>query len=154
MENQIKTITGILEELLEKMTVDGKVEFISDNNDAVFSIRTKEAGILIGEDGKHLIALNHLVKKMAENKLKSENMGKITFLLDVNDYQIKKMEELRNSARMNAQRAIFFKRDIEMEPMSSYERRVVHAILSEYPDVKTESSGEEPHRRVVIKPLA
>ncbi|MCK6462693.1 MAG: hypothetical protein L6Q29_02630 [Candidatus Pacebacteria bacterium] len=154
MENQVKTIISLLEEFLDKMTIAGSVEYVNGDGDCVFSIKTKESGILIGEDGKHLIALNHLVKKMAENRFKQENLEKLAFFLDVNNYQIKKIEEVKNMARMNAQRVRFFKKEIEMDPMSSYDRRIVHAVLGEYPDIKTESVGDEPYRRVVIRPLA
>ena len=153
MENQIKTISALLEELLEKMTVAGQVECSEMDGGPVFTIKTREAGILIGEDGKHLVALSHIVKKMAENKLKKDNMEDIPFLLDVNDYQMKRIEELRNIARMSAQRVIFFKKELEMEPMSAYDRRIIHSVLGSYPDIKTESVGDGFDRRVVIKPI-
>ena len=92
-ENQIKIISALLVELLEKMTVVGQVECSEMDGGPVFTIKTREAGILIGEDGKHLIALSHLVKKMAENKLKKDNLEDLPFLLDVNDYQMKRIEE-------------------------------------------------------------
>lgn len=149
MENQIKIISALLEEMLEKMTVDGQVECSEMDDGPVFTIKTKEAGILIGEDGKHLMALSHVVKKMVENKLKEG----FPFLLDVNDYQTKKIEELRNIARMNAQRVRFFKKELEMEPMTAYDRRIIHSFLGGYPDIKTESVGEGLDRRVVIKPI-
>jgi spoIIIJ-associated protein len=152
-ENQIKIISTLLEELLEKMTVIGQVECSEMDGGPVFTIKTREAGILIGEDGKHLIALSHIVKKMAENKLKKDNLDDIPFLLDVNDYQMKRIEELRNIARMSAQRVIFFKKELEMEPMSAYDRRIIHSVLGGYPDIKTESVGEGFDRRVVIKPI-
>jgi len=153
MENQIKIIIALLEEILEKMTISGQVDQIEMDGNTIFTIKTREAGILIGEDGKHLIALSHVVKKMAENKLKREKMEDLPFLLDVNDYQMKRIEELRNIARMNAQRVIFFKKEIEMEPMTAYDRRIVHSVLGECLDVKTESVGDGLERRVVIKPI-
>lgn len=153
MENQIKTILSLLEELLEKMTVAGQVEFSEMDGGPVFTIKTREAGILIGEDGKHLIALSHVVKKIVENKLKKDNLEELPFILDVNDYQMKRIEELRNIARMSAQRVIFFKKELEMEPMSAYDRRIVHSVLGGNPDIRTESVGEGFDRRVVIKPI-
>jgi spoIIIJ-associated protein len=108
---------------------------------------------LIGENGQHLIALNHLLKKLAENEFKKNELEKIQFFLDINDYQAKKIEELKNLAKMNAQRVRYFKKEIELESMSSYERRIIHASLTEYPDITTESTGAEPNRRVIIKPL-
>ena len=133
MENQIKIITALLEELLEKMTVIGQVGCSEMDGGPVFTIKTKEAGILIGENGKHLIALSHIVKKMAENKLKKDNLEDLPFFLDVNDYQMKRIEEIRNIARMSAQRVIFFKKELEMEPMTAYDRRIIHSVLGGVP---------------------
>ncbi len=153
MENQIKIITSLLEEMLEKMAIVGNVEQTEIDGSPVFMIKTKEAAILIGEDGKHLIALSHIAKKMAENRLKKENMEELPFLLDINDYQMKRIEDLRNLARMSAQRVIFFKKEIEMEPMTAYDRRIIHSVLGGFPDIKTESVGDGFERRVVIKPV-
>lgn len=135
------------------MTISGQVEQSEIDGSPVFTIKTKESGILIGEDGKHLIALSHIAKKMAENRLKKENIEEMPFLLDVNDYQMKRIEELRNIARMNAQRVIFFKKEIEMDPMTAYDRRIIHSVLGGFPDIKTESIGDGFERRVVIKPI-
>ena len=153
MENKIKIISNLLEEMLEKMTVEGQVECSEMDGGSIFTIKTKEAGILIGEDGKHLIALSHVIKKIAGNRLKNDNLEDFPFLLDVNDYQIKKIEELRNIARMTAQRVRFFKKEMELEPMTAYDRRIIHSVLGEYPDIKTESVGDGPERSVVIKPI-
>ena len=153
MEQQIKTVKLILEEVLAKLTIEGQVDFCEDDNYPRFIIKTQEAGILIGEDGRHLAALSHIVKKITENKMKNDGLEKFAFFLDVNDYQMKKIEELKNVARVNAQKARYFKREVEMEPMSSYDRRIIHSALSEYFDIKTESVGEGMDRRVVIKPI-
>lgn len=152
MEQQIKIIKSSLEAILEKMTVKGEIDVVEGSECFQFIIRTQEAGILIGENGQHLIALTHLVKKITESEFKKNNLEKIQFLLDVNDYQAKKIEELKNLARMNAQKVRYFKKEIELEPMNPYERRIIHAVLTEYPDIITESTGDDPDRRVVIKP--
>ena len=152
INQQIQIIKSLLETILEKLTVEGEVEILEDAECPQFIIRTREAGVLIGENGQHLVALNHLLKKISENEFKKQNLEVIRFFLDINDYQAKKNEELKNLARMTAQRVRYFKKEIEMEPMTSYERRIIHATLTEYPDIITESIGEEPNRRVVIKP--
>jgi spoIIIJ-associated protein len=153
VEEQKKIIKSLLEIILEKLTIEGKINIIENSECPQFIIKTQEAGILIGENGQHLIALNHLLKKLAENEFKKNELEKIQFFLDINDYQAKKIEELKNLAKMNAQRVRYFKKEIELESMSSYERRIIHASLTEYPDITTESTGAEPNRRVIIKPL-
>ncbi|MCX6731552.1 MAG: hypothetical protein NTX55_01015 [Candidatus Parcubacteria bacterium] len=141
-----------MEQILEKLTVEGEIEILEDSECPQFIVKTREGGVLIGENGQHLVALNHLLKKISESELKRQNLEMVRFFLDVNDYQTKKNEELKNLARMMAQRVRYFKKEIEMEPMTSYERRIIHATLTEYPDIMTESAGEGPNRRVVIKP--
>ncbi len=152
-ENQIQTIKKILEDLLEKMTINAEIDIIEGEDHPQFVVRAQEAGILIGENGQRLSALSHLLKRIAENEFTKNNLEKIQFSVDINDYQAKKNEELKNLARMSAQRVRYFKKEIELEPMTAYERRVIHAALTEYPDITTESIGESPNRRVVIKPF-
>ena len=102
---------------------------------------------------KHLVALSHIVKKMAENKLKADNLEELPFLLDVNDYQMKRIEELRNVARMSAQRVIFFKRtgngaDDGLR-QKNYPLRFGRLSWTS----RRKASGSGFDRRVVIKPI-
>ncbi len=153
MKPQLEIIKNAIETLLSKLSVKGEVEFMETTEGIRFLIKTYEGALLIGENGQNLLALNHIVKKIAD-KISGEEKKeeKILFSLDVNDYQAKKIEDLKNLARLNAQRVRYFKKEITMNPMTSFERRVIHAVLTELPDITTESTGEEPNRRVVIKP--
>jgi len=151
MNDQITKIKEIIEDFLSRMGVEGEIEILEKTDSCYFVIKTREAGILIGDNGQNLSAINHLIKKMNEKIARDAGQEPLRFLLDVNDYQAKKIEELKNEARMQAQRVRYFKKDITMDPMNAYERRIVHAALTEYPDIKTESTGEGQERRVVIK---
>lgn len=153
MESQIQIIKSLIEVMLEKLSVVGEIEILENSECTQFVIKTKEAGLLIGENGQNLHALSHLLKRITENEFKKNNLERIQFLVDVNGYQAKRIEEIKNLARMHAQRVRYFKKEIMMDPMNSYERRIVHSILTEYPDIITESSGEEPNRCVVVKPF-
>ena len=153
MKPQLENIKKIIETLLEQLSIKGEVEFMETGDGTRFLIRTHESSFLIGENGQNLLALNHIVKKIADKVLNDgREEEKTIFSLDVNDYQAKKTEDLKNQARLNAQRVRYFKKEIIMRPMTSFERRVVHAVLTECPDITTESTGEEPNRKVVIKP--
>ena len=152
MKPQLEKIKIIIEALLEKLKVRGEVEFMETGEGTRFLIKTYEGALLIGENGQNLLALNHLVKKIAEHDLSVGDEEKIVFSLDVNDYQAKKIDDLKNLARLNAQRVRYFKKEITLKPMTSFERRIIHAVLTESPDITTESVGEEPNRKVVIKP--
>ena len=150
MEPEEQKIKELVETVLAKMGVRGEVNILETTENVQFQIKTPEAGLLIGEGGENLIALNHLLKRMAQTQL---GRDKIQFAIDVNDYQRQRAEELRDLARLSAQRVRYFRKEIELKPMSSYERRIVHAALTEYPDITTQSVGEGPNRRVVIKPF-
>lgn len=114
-----------------------------------FVVTTPDSAILIGEDGARLLALNHLVKRMVtENDTETPS---VSFMIDVNDYQKKRMDDVRAKAHMLAERARYFKSSVEMEPMSSYERMLVHAEFTDTPDIATESTGYGRDRKVVIK---
>lgn len=123
-----------------------------------FSVSTPDSHILIGTKGAHLSALNHLVKKMVAAK---SERGRLTgasgaaqdktFFVDVNGYQEAAMENIKNVAKIMGDRARSFKTSVELDPMSSYERMVIHSFFQDAKDVKTESVGEGEKRRVVIK---
>ena len=73
------------------------------------------------------------------------------FLIDVNDYRTKQIKDLQAKALMMAERARSLEYDVELSPMSSYERLIIHTTLQDAPNVKTESQGDGRNRRVVIK---
>lgn len=152
-DNHHNHIKEIIQTILEKMGISGVVTAAQNADGTAFSIKTAEAGALIGEEGKNLIALDHIVKRIAEKSLGTEDIKeRPNFSLDVNEYQQKRIESLKELARMHAQRVRYFKKEIFMEPMNSYDRRIIHTALTEYPDIITESVGEEPKRCVVVKP--
>ncbi len=136
--------------ILERLGVSFDLEFQEGAEENWFIIKTNEAPLLIGEGGQNLAALNHVVRRIAEKKFPAITTR---FLIDVNDYHKKHLEEIKDMARMHAQRVRYFKKEVEMRPMNAYERRIVHTVLQEYPDISTESTGMGPTRRVVIKPL-
>ena len=155
MDDQIQTIKKIIEKTLEKLSVDfDEVQFMDESGfkkGVKFLIKTNDSGVLIGVEGTTLRAFNHLVKKIIWRKIKGEDYQEINFFVDVNDYQSKNIERIRSKAFDLAKRADLFKRDIEMEAMSSYERMIVHSTLADNPQIQTESVGEGDLRRVVIK---
>lgn len=112
-------------------------------------IRVGDAKTLIGMRGETLRALNHVVKRMLEVRAGEELRA--SFLLDINGYYEKQAETVRSQARMLAQRARLFKHDVEMSPMSPYERMLIHELFSEDHEIRTESQGEGKFRHVVLK---
>ena len=153
-------IQKTVEELLQKTPFS--VSSVSVGEDAKSgywwcSVLTDDSRFLIGRGGETLRALNHLIKKMVQKKIfgavsESGSLGEdgVQLLVDVNNYQKDRVESLRTMAHMMAERARFFKSNVEVDPMSSFERRIIHEFLADSPDVKTESKGDGLSRRVVI----
>jgi spoIIIJ-associated protein len=73
------------------------------------------------------------------------------FIVDVNDFHKKKIENLKTLAHMLSERAKYFKSSIETDTMPAFDRKIIHEFLADKPNIKTESSGIEPNRRVVIR---
>lgn len=148
-------IKKIIEEILGKLTTSFEEVEIKKLEDGsyIFLIKTKETDFLVGKEGTSLLSLNHLVKRIFDQKLIKEKITEapFSFIVDVNGYQQKKIDEIKNKAKMMVERARFFKSSVELEPMSSYERMIVHNFLKAIPDIKTESIGTGGERRVVVK---
>jgi spoIIIJ-associated protein len=143
-------ITTTLRTLLTHLGVavtDIVVEVDDKTSSSRFMVATPDSAILIGEYGARLLALNHVMKRIVEKN--QEEVG--SFLVDVNDYQKKRIEEIRAKAHMLAERARYFKSAVEMDPMSSYERMIVHAEFTEANDIVTESTGQGRDRRVILR---
>jgi spoIIIJ-associated protein len=124
----------------------GKNEGSGENLICNVSIK-ENSNFLIGQYGVNLQALQHLARLIVRKKTEE----KINFVLDVNFYRQEKNQAIIEQARMAAEQAINEKRTIVMKPMSPYERRVVHMVLSENSQVITESIGEGDDRKVVVK---
>ena len=130
--------------------IDAEPESLSviNGHRTVVAVTFKDPKNIIGPHGEHLRAINTLARRLVEAKHGIESAN---FLVDVNRYYEEKMDVVRANAKILAQRARLFKHDVEMSPMSAYERLVVHELFAEDPDIKTESQGEGKFRHIVLK---
>lgn len=146
-------VEKIIRDMLDALQVPySKVTHADVAGQTVFSIETEDARRLIGAHGDTIHALDMLVKKVLEKQQPlSEGQEAPMFLVDVNEYRTKQIKDLQTKALMMAERARSFQYDVELNPMSAYERLIVHTTLQDAPNVKTESQGEGRNRRVVIK---
>ena len=148
MEDSIKTI---IEKIFDYADCDlSKCEFSDEDGMLWCKIETPDSKFMIGREGETLKSINHLVRKMVDKELKEENSTRKLFV-DINGYQQKRFENLKNIAHMMAERAKYFKSNIETDPMPAYERRIIHLFLENDKEVKTESEGVGSERRVIIK---
>ncbi len=144
-----KTIKEMLDTLGASYSAVTKSEVAGQT---IFTIETEDARKLIGMHGDTIHAIDMLVKKILEKRMPlPEGEEAPMFLVDVNDYRAKQIRDLQTKALMMAERARSFQYDVELSPMSAYERLIVHTALQDAPNVKTESQGEGRNRRVVIK---
>lgn len=142
------TVPSIITEILDRVGItytELKEETIAGQ--PVYQIISNDPSLSIGEHGETIRAIDHLAKKIAEQR----GMERPHFVVDVNEYQIKRIRDLEMKAKMMAERARSFQYDVELAPMSAYERLIVHSVLADEHSIKTESQGEGRDRRIVIK---
>jgi spoIIIJ-associated protein len=145
VEEVLKTLLSSLQVEVEGVTQD----FDEKMKTMRFHVASPDSRMLIGEGGDRLQSLNYLMKKIMEKKHEGTDTAP-SFMVDVNQYQTKRIEELRLKAKMLAERARYFRTSMPMEPMSGYDRLIVHAEFTDTPDIRTESSGVGKDRHVVL----
>jgi spoIIIJ-associated protein len=142
-------IKKIAEEFFKKMTFEGQVEVSTEENETVsLNLKIDDPSVLIGERGQTLADIQHLLKMIIRKQIESP----IYVDVDIQNYKKKKSEYLKETARIIANEVSLSRKEKILDPMTPYERRIIHAELAERSDVTTESMGEGDDRRVVIKP--
>ncbi|MDO4565538.1 MAG: RNA-binding cell elongation regulator Jag/EloR [Clostridia bacterium] len=139
-----------LQELISKMGIDAEVTACETEQGLRLNILSNGDGVLIGRRGETLDAIQHLVSIYANRGRRDEAYQRIT--VDTENYRARREQQLCSLARKNAARVAKTGRPFALNPMTAYERRVVHAALAEFRGVETHSEGVEPMRRVVITP--
>lgn len=140
-------IRKFLTKVTTEMGVSAKVE-ISEDED-VFSVKmfSDNNSILIGKDGRTLKSLQTLLRQTLSNQIKFN----VKINLDASNYKVKKERFFEKDIKNIINDVIKSKDEVKLDPMNSYNRRIVHSIASEYYNIETESFGEEPERYVVIR---
>lgn len=145
-------VVEVTSALLRSMGMPGEVscrDFRSDESPHLWvEIVSRESGLLIGERGSTLLALEHVLRRC----LRPVVGDAVRVMADVNAYRRHRMELVRRLAHAAAQRARRTGRAVALEPMGAADRRVVHVALVEEEGIATESAGEEPVRRVIVRP--
>jgi spoIIIJ-associated protein len=155
--NVFEVAKNVLETLLDLMDIPASVdfsdEFTSEDKDGTVSsvglnIEGEDLGILIGRRGQTMASLQHIVRLIVACKIQV----RIPIVVDVEGYKRRRCEGLRALAMRLAEQVKAKKMPFTMEPMSAFERRVIHLALADHPDVTTESTGMGEARKVVIIP--
>ena len=140
-------LKGFFENLLKILNVEGKFDFKVLDNNLYFIIEGKELGILIGHHGDTLNATQTLVNTIVKNEF--EEYRKRVFV-DIENYRSKRTDSLTALAKRMATKVVQVKKSLKLEPMSSFERRIIHTALQGISNITTHSEGEEPNRCLVI----
>ena len=143
-------LKNLIEEFSTKTSFDYKVLEVNldlESGSYWCSVRSIDSHALIGRDGETIQAINYLVKRILEKKYGEETPRVI---LDINNYQKDRIDRIKTTAYMMAERARFFKSRVELDPMNAFERRIVHEYVSQHKDLSSESAGVGKGRRVVI----
>lgn len=134
-----------LQELLKRMGVEAEVS-ANDETPPILEIKSPEAASLIGHRGDGLKSLQHILRLIMVRK-----GGEGTVLIDIEGYRDRQHQQLQELAKRKADEVMESGRLAVLQPMSSYERRLVHTALAEREGVTTESIGDGGQRRVMIK---
>lgn len=151
-DTQAEATKAKLDEILKnifEITNENDIEYTIEkvNNQMLLNINGEKIAHLIGYKGKTIESLQSLLNAMLQRE--DEEYAKV--FVEINGYKKQKEQKLRRLANKMADNVIRFRKPIKLEPMSAYERLIIHKELANRKDVETESIGEEPIRRVVIK---
>ena len=141
-------IKEFLKEIIENMGLEVSFETTTKDERTTIKMYSNNNPIIIGKSGHTLKALENLVKQKIQND--TGIFYKIN--LDVSNYKEKIQKSIERLAKNTAREVAKTKIPVALDNMTSYERRIVHNVLTDFKGVKTESEGEEPNRHVVIKP--
>lgn len=137
-----------LEAIFNNIGVEALIEIrtMADNH-IIFNITSNENAILIGKEGKNLAAFQYMLRLFL-NQFSKEGL---VISLDIGNYTEQRVKNLEFYAQKVAKDVLKNKTDVKLEPMNSFERRVVHAKLATYKQLKTESEGFGKDRAVVVR---
>ena len=147
MNEIITFIKDTLNQITDLMGAKSNLEVRRRDNNISVTIFSENNSILIGKNGKNVAALQLIIRQMVNSKLKEP----LSIIIDVGNYKEKRARSIEYLAKKLAREAYKTKTEVTMDSMNSYERRIVHEALADDKYVYTESIGEEPNRKVVIK---
>ena len=142
----VKFLTDVFKAM--KLEASINVEFDAAENELSIDVKAEDMGVLIGKRGQTLDSLQYIVS-LAINKDSNEY---VKVKLDSENYRIRRKETLENLAKNIASKVKRTGRQVSLEPMNSFERRIIHSALQGDPDCETFSEGNDPYRKVVVKP--
>lgn len=157
-----ENLSEVLDNILGLLLLEGSYEIKEEKEGFFVSIDTKDAGRLIGSRGESLEGLQLLINQIISNKQRELAPSGVTpkagevegfkrVILDVSGWRKQKEEDLKRQAEVWGKQVLETKEQVELEPQSPWQRRVVHMVIGEMEGVETESVGEGRDRHIIIK---
>lgn len=146
-ENVQDRILTFLKPILERMGIDPTIDITEAEGQIQIKMHCENSGIAIGRRGETLDALQYLTSLVVNRD--AEDYTRV--VMDVSDYRLKREETLVRLAHRVAEKVQKTRRNVTLEPMNPYERRIIHSALQGFKDIETGSVGEEPNRKVVVR---
>jgi spoIIIJ-associated protein len=146
-EQVATTAADFMSGLLESMGLEAEVSSSTEGDSAFLDVAGEGLGVLIGRRGQTLDALQEVTRTAVQRRLRS----RARLLVDVEGYRARRRSSLAEYAKEIAERAKERGTEIELEPMTAYERKVVHDAVAEVDGASSFSEGEEPNRKVVVR---
>lgn len=134
-------------QLLNDLCLDGCVEVITTKQSVTFNIDSSNNGMIIGREGKTLQAIQTLTSQVVNQYTETH----LKVLVDINGYKHKQNQKIEYFAKKIANEVLQTKIDAKLDPMNSYDRRLIHQVLSDWKHIKTVSEGVDPNRYIIIK---
>lgn len=147
----VKRGEAFLADVTKEMGTTVTVKVIETEDEVTFDLIGEDLGLLIGKRGQTLNALQYLTHLIV-NKDKQQSYK--TVIVDAEDYRNRREETLTDLAQKLASKAVRKNEAVKLEPMPSFERKIIHTALQDHQDVATFSEGKDPNRYIVIKPEA
>ena len=142
-KNNVKTF---LDEFLKDLNEESEYNIKEENNRLLVEIKGRNLGFLIGYRGETLYDLQNIISSIANKKV----VTRVSVILDIENYRQKREKTLHDLALKVASTVIKTRKDVTLEPMKPYERKIIHSALQDNDKVATKSIGKEPKRKVVI----
>lgn len=144
----VEELKSFIKNITKLMGIDANLEVKNRDDNVSITLYSDNNNVLIGKGGRTLDSISMIAKQYIKNEIGTN----FRFQLDVGEYKLKQQKNIEYLAKKVAREVAKTKIEAKLDPMNSYERRLVHSILSDNDKVYTESVGEEPNRAVVIKP--
>lgn len=148
MEQQL---SEVLDNLLGMLLLEGSYEIEEKDEGFLVSVETKDAGRLIGVRGESLDALQLIINQIMSRNIGDEKAEFKRVILDVEGWKKQREEDLSKNAQNWGKQVLADDREMALEPMSAWQRRVIHTVIGEIKGLQTESIGEGRDRHIVIK---